>query len=161
MSGMIETCPPNMISEDVSVCHLVMNDPFPEKGDTIKTLECAGHYGYDVFDLNLERFPNLEYLFIGDDAIPNCRNIHIKDMMYLKAIRIGCGCFYISVDLHEDVHPGSVNFYNCPLLQSIEIGPKSFTDFYHFRIASCQSLSSLKLGENCFKRGRSCTLEGN
>ena len=124
-------------------------------------MECAGHYGYDIFELNIGTFPNLEYLIIGDDAIPNCRNLYIKDMMHIKEIRIGCGCFYVSADLHEDVSFGEVDIDNCPLLQSIKIGTKSFTDFYSLCITSCHSLTSIKLGENCFKRGNSCTLKSN
>lgn len=158
---MVEKCPPNMTSEDASICRLVMNDPLPEKGDMITTLECAGHYGYDLVNLDLETFPNLEYLIIGDDAIPNCRILSIGNMMYIKEIRIGCGSFYVSADLHENVSFGKVDICNCPLLQSIEIGTKSFTDSYQLIIASCRSLSSVKLGEDCFKRGCSCTLKGN
>ena len=87
---------------------------------------------YVHFDFS--RFVFLQYIVIGDDSFGSVEIFRIGDLNQLRSIKIGN-------------KSKSFHITNCSLLESIEIGEYSFSDFAgNFELKNLDSLRSISIG---------------
>lgn len=100
---------------------------------------------YVHFDFS--RFVFLQYIVIGDDSFGSVEIFRIGDLNQLRSIKIGNNSF--TKEKNGDGKDQSKSFHitNCSLLESIEIGEYSFSDFAgNFELKNLDSLRSISIG---------------
>ena len=103
---------------------------------------------------NFSRFTLLEELIIGSDSFSNVNIFKIDGLNHLKSIKIGRSSFthlrnigYWNSDKADNPNR-SFSILNCIALESIEIGPYSFSDYGGgFELNNLPKLSTIKIGE--------------
>ena len=100
---------------------------------------------YQVFDVS--RFSLVESIEIGDDCFGSVKTFKIEGLNRLKMIKIGINSF--TQKKHSEGNNESKSFYvlNCELLESIQIGENSFSDFAgEFELKNLPQLQSIQIG---------------
>ena len=101
---------------------------------------------YTIFDFS--RFTLLESIEIGDDCFGSVKTFKIDGLNRLKTIKIGKNSFtqykngYVGDDESKSFH-----ILNCESLESIQIGPFSFSDYAgEFELKNLPQLQSIQIG---------------
>lgn len=128
----------------------------------VTTVEIQGNgcSAASVFDIS--PLVSLKYLAIGEGNFTKVGVFSVHNMANLERLVIATGCFRSCSTCNPD-HSFSV--VDCPVLQSIEIGPSSFNDYAGgFTLSKLPQLTTLKIGRaNMDSRnfmGCSLTLRG-
>lgn len=100
---------------------------------------------YSKFDFS--RFINLESLEIGDECFGSVNLFRIDGLKRIKSIVIGKNSFTKEKNDYGDDESKSFSILNCALLESIEIGEYSFSDYAGvFELKNLPKLQSIKIG---------------
>ena len=104
---------------------------------------------YTVFDFS--RFIQIESIEIGNNCFGSVKTFKIEGLNRLKTIKIGNNSFTQKKNSWEDDKSKSFHILNCESLESIQIGPKSFSDFGgEFELKNLPQLQSIQIGSNNF-----------
>ena len=96
---------------------------------------------------NFSRFNLLEELIIGDYSFYSVDTFVIDGLNELKSLKIGNNSFTKKNQYRNDPSR-SFSILNCIELESIEIGPFSFSDYGGlFELRNLPKLSTIKIGE--------------
>ena len=110
-----------------------------------------------TMELKFSQFPLLQKIQIGSDCFKYVRNVLIEGNSQLKSITIGSNCFTLSENERKD---GVFQVMNCPLLQEIVLSNNSCLDYMVFELINTPSLSTLHIGNDCFKWATQFALKG-
>ena len=112
----------------------------------------CNNLNYTTF--NFSRFSILEELIIGNDSFMNVNEFVIDGLKSLRSLKIGSNSFtHLTSDdeWNDDIANNrnrSFSILNCILLESIEIGKFSFSDYGGgFELKNLPKLSTIKIGE--------------
>ena len=107
----------------------------------VHTLKLCGECILKRIDL---RFcPELEVLEIENESVSNALDFRLENMNYLRRVDIGESCFN-----SDDDSKHSFRIANCPLLETIGIGPYSFAEYPgSFELKNLPKLQSLTIGK--------------
>ena len=100
---------------------------------------------YTIFDFS--RFSIVESIEIGNDCFESVQTFQVDGLNRLKTIKIGNNSF--RQKKYDDGNDESKSFHilNCESLESIQIGPKSFSDFGgEFELKNLPQLQSIQIG---------------
>ena len=101
----------------------------------------------DLNALDLNRFKWLRSIEIGDDCFASVKTFKIDGLNRLKTIKIGYNSFTQKKNRDGDDKSKSFHILNCESLESIQIGPKSFSDFGgEFELKNLPQLQSIQIG---------------
>ena len=101
---------------------------------------------YTIFDFS--RFSIVESIEIGDDCFGSVQTFKIDGLNRLKTIKIGKNSFTQEKNDWGDDESKSFHILNCESLESIQIGPKSFSDFGgEFELKNLPQLQSIQIGD--------------
>ena len=100
-----------------------------------------------VTELKLSGLNRLKQIVIGDECFGSVRVFELNGLKELESVVIGKESFRISGSERTD---GSYRITNCPNLNSIQIGYRSFFDYHSFELNNLPSLQSIDTGEWCF-----------
>ena len=105
---------------------------------------------YTVF--NFSRFTLLEELEIGNDCFMYVNSFMIDGLNHLKSLEIGMNSFTKKKNSYGNDESRFFQVSNCIKLESIEIGPFSFSDYGGlFELYNLPKLSTIKMfGGNFF-----------
>lgn len=106
------------------------------------TVECCEDYKSEVLDFS--RFSELIVLKIKPKCFSYPSVVKIGGLPKLKSIEIGENCFSSNSTNSE------LSVTDCPVLDSLNIGNHSFSDFKTFTISNNPLLRSLTMGSFCF-----------
>ena len=93
--------------------------------------------------------PDLEVLITGDLCFNNQIDLTIMGMNNLKRIVIGNKCFRVRYYYYGRPE-NCFRVVDCPQLQSIEIGNRSFLEYGNCEFRNLPSLEEMKFGNSCF-----------
>ena len=89
---------------------------------------------------------DFESITIGNRCFIKAILFHINGLKQLKQVKIGNKSFSTKVSCCYKIGY-SFHILNCPLLQSIEIGERSFYDYYgQFELSNLPALQSISIG---------------
>ena len=99
-----------------------------------------------LVDWDVSWFYNLESIEIGNDCFKSVHTFKIDGLNRLKTIKIGCNSFTFEKN-GESKGWKSFHILNCESLESIHIGPNSFSDFGgQFVLRNLPKLLSIRIG---------------
>ena len=110
-----------------------------------------------TMELKFSQFPLLQKIQIGSNCFKYVRNVLIECNSQLRSIIIGNNCFSLGENERKD---GVFQVTNCPLLQELVLNNNSCCDFMVFELDNTPSLSTLHIGDYCFKWAIQFTLKG-
>ena len=99
----------------------------------------------------------LKQIVIGSNCFGKVRMFELNGLSELESVVIGKWSFIISDDERTD---GTCRIVNCPKLQSIQIGERSFHDYHSFELDNLPSLQSIVIGDYSFLYAPSFSLIG-
>ena len=100
---------------------------------------------YTLFDFS--RFTLVESIEIGNDCFGSVQTFQIDGLNRLKTVKIGINSFTRAKNSAGDDRSKSFHILNCELLESIEIGEYSFSDFGgEFELKNLPQLQSIQIG---------------
>ena len=127
---------------------------------TIKDMTISSNSYNDVDLFDIGKFKSLKTVQIGDDCFQSVKTFKIEELSQLKSVKIGSHSFteaeksFLNAahtfEEWKKINNGSKSFHitKCQSLESIEIGPNSFSDFGgEFELANCSALQSIKIGQ--------------
>ena len=129
----------------------------PNRFQSLKTLVIGNGLFWSVNRLELKNQNSLQSINIGDYCFRKVRVFELDGLSELESVVIGRDSFRISGDERSD---GSCRIVNCPKLESIQIGYRSFLDYHSFELSNLPSLQSIVLGGRCFWHAPSFSLTG-
>lgn len=95
---------------------------------------------------------SLQRLVLKNSCFQETSNFTLSFLPSLQSIDIEMHCFS-AIPAGERDH-SSLQVDHCPLLRSLTIGPKSFSDYHSFSLSSLPALERLSIGEN--GTGKTC-----
>ena len=101
----------------------------------------------DYHSFELTNLPSLQYLYVGDYCFGEVRLFELNGLGELESVVIGSSSFTISDKERRD---GSYRISNCPNLESVRTGYRSFSDYHSFEMTNLASLQSVDIGVRCF-----------
>ena len=102
----------------------------------------------ELNSLNLNEYRYLKSIEIGDECFKNVDLFSIDGLNELKSLKIGINSFTKYKDSYAYNEFRSFSFLNCDKLETIEIGPYSFSDYGGgFELKNLPKLSTIKIGE--------------
>ena len=100
---------------------------------------------YTIFDFS--RFIIVESIEIGNDCFGSVKTFQIDGLNRLKTIKIGNNSFTQKKYSYGYDESKSFHILNCESLESIQIGPKSFSDYGgEFELKNLPQLQSIQIG---------------
>ena len=133
-------------------------DPIPEVAVTVSTvaelnalnaslthLTISNVSLNDITALDLNRFPRLMSIVVGDQSCGNVARFVIDGLNRLESVKIGSRSFRLDNSENKD---REFHLTNCLSLVSLEIGRNSFTDYYVLELKRLPSLQSIKMGNS-------------
>ena len=97
-------------------------------------------------DFDVSLFLNLEELIIGNNCFENVDIFKIDGLNHLKSVKISKNAFRKRKSNHGRNPSRSFHLLNCIELESIEIGPYSFSDYAGgFELRNLPKLSTIKM----------------
>ena len=101
----------------------------------------------DYTILDFSRFSVVESIEIGDDCFGCVQTFKIDGLNRLKTIKIRNNSFTYKKYRYGDDKSKSFHILNCKLLESIQIGEYSFSDFGgDFELKNLPQLQSIQIG---------------
>ena len=101
----------------------------------------------DYTILDFSRFSVVESIEIGDDCFGCVQTFKIDGLNRLKTIKIRNNSFTYKKYRYGDDKSKSFHILNCKLLESIQIGEYSFSDFGgDFELKNLPQLHSIQIG---------------
>ena len=118
-----------------------------------------------VTELKLSGLARLKRIVIGEECFESVRVIKLDGLGELESVVIGEKSFtYAKTDddirNNEKRTDGVCQIMNCLKLKSIQIGDRSFLDYYSFELINLPSLQSIETGYYCFRYVPSFSLTG-
>ena len=102
----------------------------------------------ELISLNLNEYRYLKSIEIGDECFKNVDLFSIDGLNELKSLKIGINSFTKYKDSYAYNEFRSFSFLNCDKLETIEIGPYSFSDYGGgFELKNLPKLSTIKIGK--------------
>ena len=102
----------------------------------------------ELNSLNLNEYQYLKSIEIGNDCFENVDLFKIDRLNELKSLKIGNNSFTKKKNWYGNNPNRSFSILNCDKLESIEIGPFSFSDYGGgFELANLPKLELIKIGE--------------
>ena len=98
-------------------------------------------------------FDILKQIVIADNSLHDVRLFEMNGLRELKSIVVGNSCFTVTRGWNGPITNTTYCVFqvtNCPKLQSIQIGDKSFSDFDSFVLRNLPSLQSISMDDACF-----------
>ena len=100
-----------------------------------------------LVDWDVSWFVNLESIEIGNDCFESVKTFQIDGLNRLKTIKVGNNSFIEKLYGSVDEKSKSFHILNCELLDSIQIGEYSFSDFGgDFELKNLPQLQSIQIG---------------
>ena len=100
-----------------------------------------------LIDWDVSWFLNLESIEIGDDCFGSVQTFRIEGLNRLKTIKIGINSFTQVKNSYKKDKSKSFHILNCELLESIQIGQYSFSDYAgDFELKNLPQLQSIQMG---------------
>ena len=100
-----------------------------------------------LVDWDVSWFLNLESIEIGDDCFGSVKMFKIDGLNRLKTIKIGINSFTQVKNSYKKDKSKSFHILNCELLESIQIGQYSFSDYAgDFELKNLPQLQSIQIG---------------
>ena len=100
---------------------------------------------YTIFDFS--RFTEIESIEIGDNCFGSVQTFQIEGLNRLKSLKIGNKSFTQKKNDWGNDASKSFHILNCGLLESIEIGEYSFSDYGgEFELKNLPKLQSIQIG---------------
>ena len=100
---------------------------------------------YTMFDFS--RFTLVESIEVGNNCFGSVETFQIEELNRLKSLKIGNNSFTQHRNGSGDDKSKSFHILNCELLESIEIGEYSFSDFGgDFELKNLPQLQSIQIG---------------
>ena len=100
---------------------------------------------YTIFDFS--RFTQVESIEIGNDCFGSMQSFQIDGLDRLKCLKIGNNSFTQNKNSFGDDESKSFHILNCESLESIQIGPFSFSDYAgEFELKNLPQLQSIQIG---------------
>ena len=100
---------------------------------------------YRAFDFS--RFTQVESIEIGNDCFGSMQSFQIDGLDRLKCLKIGNNSFTQNKNSFGDDESKSFHILNCESLESIQIGPFSFSDYAgEFELKNLPQLQSIQIG---------------
>ena len=129
------------LTETTYSCDYIQSIPSTNTTIILPNWTC-NEVNYTTFDFS--RFTDLEYLEIGSDSFGFVETFNMDGLNSLKTLKIGPKSF-THYKNYDHYYPGSsFHIKNCALLESIEIGGNSFSDYSgEFELANLPSLQSI------------------
>ena len=132
----------------ICICYFVgntFNTPFIgvfQKSFVVKSSRCN-----KLETLDLSNKPFLEKIDIGNDCFGSVQTFKIDGLNRLKTIKIGMNSFTQNKNWYGSDKMKSFHILNCELLESIQIGQCSFSDFGgEFELKNLPQLQSIQIG---------------
>ena len=101
----------------------------------------------DLNALDLNRFKWLRSIEIGNECFGSVKTFKIDGLNRLKTIKIGNNSFTQKKNSYGNDKSKSFHILNCESLESIQIGPWSFSDFGgEFELKNLPQLQSIQIG---------------
>ena len=110
------------------------------------TLDC-------ISALNLNGYTSVVSITIRRNSLQKVHSVEIDGLNALRRVTIGSYSPAFTVT-------GSFRIVNCPKLQSIQIGDRSFENYRSFELNNLFSLQSIVIGYDCFYWAPSFSLTG-
>ena len=100
---------------------------------------------YTIFDFS--RFTLVKSIEIGNDCFGSVKTFQIDGLNRLKTIKIGNNSFTQKKNSYGNDESKSFHILNCELLESIQIGKYSFSDYAgEFELKNLPQLQSIQIG---------------
>lgn len=116
-------------------------------------------------------FQELESISIEDNCLRRINGFTVSDLRKLKKLSVGSNCCCICETTPTTARAVTLRISDCGCLESIVIGPKSFSDWGRLYIGSedekgwlwldLPQLTELKMGAECFNRCYDAVFESN
>ena len=103
--------------------------------------------------LNLNGYTSVVSITIRGNSLQKVHSVEIDGLNALRRVTIGSYSLAFTVT-------GSFRIVNCPKLQIIQIGDRSFENYRSFELNILFSLQSIVIGDWCFKYAPSFSLTG-
>ena len=98
-------------------------------------------------DWDVSLLLNLESIEIEDNCFESVKTFQMDGLNQLKSLKIGRNSFTQKKNSYGNNQSKSFHILNCELLESIEIGKYSFSDFGgQFELKNLPSLQSIQIG---------------
>ena len=138
-----------MPSQEVSVeCVLRVNDDNDlfEEDERIDAIRVKSEVGNDpdIVEWNLELYPRLKELVVGDDCVWYVKGLKVSGFKSLVRVVIGSGCF-------SRTSGGCFEVSDCDVLRSVVIGKESCGKWSGFVLRDCGHVAEVVIGESCFQ----------
>ena len=139
-----------MPSQEVSVeCVLRVNDDNDlfEEDERIDAIRVKSEVGNDpdIVEWNLELYPRLKELLVGDDCVWYVRELRLVGFARLERVVIGANCFCKS-------DGGCFEASGCEKLKRVVVGDGCCVKWSEFVLRDCDSLQEVSVGDGCFVR---------
>ena len=130
------------------------NDLF-EEDERIDAIRVKSEVGNDpdIVKWNLELYPRLKELVVGDDCVWYVKGLKVSGFKSLVRVVIGSGCFARTKN-------GCFEVSECGVLRSVVIGKESCGEWSGFVLRDCERVAEVVIGERCFQLLREWTLSG-
>ena len=120
---------------------------------------------FGVNSVSISNHMSLKRIVIGDECFGKVRVLELDGLSELESIVIGKNSFtyaktYDDIWYHVTRTDGVYRIVNCPKLNSIQIGYRSFSDYHSFELSNLPSLQSIDIDEYCFYYASSFSLTG-
>lgn len=122
-----------------------------------------------LFDVSV--FQELESITIEDSCLRKINGFTVSGLKKLKKLSVGSNCCCICETTPTTARAVTLRISDCGCLESIVIGPKSFSDWGRLYIGSedekgwlwldLAQLTELKMGAECFNRCYDAVFESN
>ena len=147
-----------MHSQEVSVeCVLRVNDDNDlfEEDERIDAIRVKNEVGNDpdIVEWNLELYPRLKELVVGDDCVWYVKGLKVSGFKSLVRVVIGSGCF-------SKTSGGCFEVRECDVLSSVVIGKESCGEWSGFVLRDCGRVAEVVIGERCFQLLREWRMSG-
>ena len=105
------------------------------------------NYSGGLNEFNLNQFEWLQSLGICGECFCSVQTFKIDGLNHLKTIKIGKNSFTQMKNTYGDDESKSFHILNCESLESIQIGPKSFSDYGgEFELRNLPQLQCIQIG---------------
>ena len=106
-----------------------------------KVVTIANNSFITVFKINWNSCSQLSRLIIGDNCFTNVEVFAIDELNELESIIIGEKSFTTAKNGYDGIETRSFHITNCTKLETLKIGPHSFSDYKGFELASKNKLN--------------------
>ena len=122
-------------------------EDFKNKGSHVTDLTILPNSYNSLNEIDMNRFEWLQSIDIGNECFASVKSFKIDGLSRLKTIKIGINSFTQRKNWYGNDRTKSFHILNCELLESIQIGEYSFSDYAgDFELKNLPQLQVIKFG---------------